>query len=89
MKPIRITLATALLSAGSVAMHPSEAPHAVPRDHGLRTTSGWCGDTRRDEGRVRGTGWPGGELVDRLSVGVDEGAHPDAPSSLRTRRARA
>lgn len=31
------------------------------------------------------TGWLGGELVDRLSVGVDEGAHVDAPSSLRGR----
>ena len=27
-------------------------------------------------------GWLGGELVQRLSIGVDEGAHPDAPSSL-------
>jgi uncharacterized membrane protein len=35
------------------------------------------------------TGWLGGELVDRLSVGVDEGANVDAPSSLRTRRVRA
>jgi len=35
------------------------------------------------------TGWMGGELVDRLSVGVDEGAHVDAPSSLTTRRVRA
>lgn len=35
------------------------------------------------------TGWLGGELVDRLAVGVDEGAHVDAPSSLTTRRARA
>jgi uncharacterized membrane protein len=34
------------------------------------------------------TGWLGGELVDRLAVGVDEGAHVDAPSSLRTRRIR-
>jgi len=34
------------------------------------------------------TGWLGGELVDRLSVGVDDGAHVDAPSSLRTRRIR-
>lgn len=34
------------------------------------------------------TGWLGGELVDRLSVGVDEGAHVDAPSSLRSRRVR-
>ena len=33
------------------------------------------------------TGWLGGELVDRLSVGVDEGAHVNAPSSLTTRRA--
>ena len=32
------------------------------------------------------TGWLGGELVDRLSVGVDDGAHVDAPSSLTTRR---
>jgi uncharacterized membrane protein len=32
------------------------------------------------------TGWLGGELVDRLSVGVDEGAHVDAPSSLSSRR---
>ena len=28
------------------------------------------------------TAWLGGELVDRLAVGVDEGAHLDAPSSL-------
>ncbi|MFI7643335.1 DUF2231 domain-containing protein [Nonomuraea sp. NPDC049400] len=28
------------------------------------------------------TGWLGGELVDRLGVGVDEGAHVNAPSSL-------
>jgi uncharacterized membrane protein len=30
-------------------------------------------------------GWMGGELVDRLGIGVDEGAHPNASSSL-TRR---
>jgi uncharacterized membrane protein len=35
------------------------------------------------------TGWLGGELVDRLAVGVDEGAHADAPSSLTRRRVRA
>ena len=29
------------------------------------------------------TGWLGGELVDRLAVGVDDGAHLDAPSSLK------
>ena len=28
------------------------------------------------------TGWLGGELVERLAIGVDPGAHPDAPSSL-------
>jgi hypothetical protein len=30
----------------------------------------------------------GGELVDRRGVGVDDGAHVDAPSSLRERSAR-
>ena len=34
------------------------------------------------------TGWLGGELVDRLSVGVDDGAHLDAPSSLSNQPAR-
>jgi hypothetical protein len=34
------------------------------------------------------TGWLGGELVDRLGVGVDSGAHLDAPSSLSGRPAR-
>jgi uncharacterized membrane protein len=33
------------------------------------------------------TGWLGGELVDRLSVGVDDGAHINAPSSLSGRPA--
>jgi uncharacterized membrane protein len=33
------------------------------------------------------TGWLGGELVDRHGVGVDEGAHLDAPSSLSGRPA--
>jgi uncharacterized membrane protein len=28
------------------------------------------------------TGWLGGELVERLRVGVDDGAHVDAPNSL-------
>ena len=36
-----------------------------------------------------GTGWLGGELVDRLAIGVDEGAHPNAPSSLSVRHIRA
>jgi uncharacterized membrane protein len=34
-------------------------------------------------------GWLGGELVDRLAVGVDDGANLDAPSSLSGRPARA
>jgi len=33
------------------------------------------------------TGWLGGELVDRLAVGVDDGANLDAPSSLSGRGA--
>jgi len=33
------------------------------------------------------TGWLGGELVDRLGVGVDNGAHLNAPSSLSSRPA--
>jgi uncharacterized membrane protein len=32
-------------------------------------------------------GWLGGELVDRLGIGVDEGAHADSPSSLSNRPA--
>jgi uncharacterized membrane protein len=32
-------------------------------------------------------GWLGGELVDRLGVGVDNGANPNAPSSLSGRPA--
>lgn len=35
------------------------------------------------------TAWMGGELVERLGVGVDEGAGVDAPSSLSHRRAAA
>ncbi len=31
------------------------------------------------------TGWLGGELVDRLGVGVEDGAHLNAPSSLSGR----
>jgi uncharacterized membrane protein len=32
------------------------------------------------------TGWLGGELVERLGIGVDPGANPDAPSSLHSKR---
>lgn len=35
------------------------------------------------------TGWLGGELVGRLGIGVDDHAHPDAPSSLSGRPASA
>jgi hypothetical protein len=34
------------------------------------------------------TGWLGGELVDRLGVGVADDAQLDAPSSLSRRSAR-
>ncbi len=34
------------------------------------------------------TGWLGGELVDRLGIGVDPEAHVDAPSSLTRQPAR-
>lgn len=33
------------------------------------------------------TAWLGGELIDRLGVGVDDGAHLDAPNSLSGRPA--
>jgi len=33
------------------------------------------------------TGWLGGELVDRLGVGVDDGAHLNSPNSLSGRPA--
>jgi uncharacterized membrane protein len=33
------------------------------------------------------TGWLGGELVERLGVGVDDGAHVNSPSSLSGRPA--
>lgn len=32
-------------------------------------------------------GWLGGELVQRMGIGIDEGAHPNAPSSLSGRPA--
>jgi uncharacterized membrane protein len=35
-----------------------------------------------------GTAWLGGELVNRMGVGVDDGAHLDAPSSLSAKSAR-
>jgi uncharacterized membrane protein len=35
------------------------------------------------------TGWLGGELVDRLGIGVSDNANPDAPSSLKEDDAKA
>ncbi|GIF76434.1 DUF2231 domain-containing protein [Asanoa siamensis] len=35
-----------------------------------------------------GAAWLGGELVDRLGIGVDPDAHPDAPSSVAPRQRR-
>jgi len=34
------------------------------------------------------TGWLAGELADRLGIGVDDGANPNAPSSLSNRLVR-
>jgi uncharacterized membrane protein len=34
------------------------------------------------------TGWLGGELVDRLGIGIDDGVNVNAPSSLSTRLGR-
>jgi uncharacterized membrane protein len=69
-----------LLFAGSWLMR-SDAPRAP---EGLALALSFVAG-----GLALVTGWLGGELVDRLAVGVDEGAHVDAPSSLRTRRVRA
>jgi hypothetical protein len=35
------------------------------------------------------TAWLGGELVERLAIGVDEGANVDAPNSLSGKPAHA
>jgi hypothetical protein len=34
-----------------------------------------------------GTGWLGGELIERLGIAVHSGSHPNAPSSLSGRLA--
>jgi hypothetical protein len=41
----------------------------------------WCAAYRRRAGR-RVTGWLGGELVERLGIGVDDNVGPNTPSSL-------
>ncbi|MEV4537495.1 hypothetical protein AB0J82_27325 [Asanoa sp. NPDC049518] len=35
-----------------------------------------------------GAAWLGAELVDRLGIGVDPDAHPDAPSSVAPQQRR-
>jgi uncharacterized membrane protein len=69
-----------LLFAGSWLMRRN-AP-AAPE--GLALALSFCGGVL-----ALATGWLGGELVDRLGIGVDEGANPDAPSSLSVRHLRA
>jgi uncharacterized membrane protein len=58
--------------------------HALPDEPDLLAfVLSFCG-----AGLALVTGWLGGELVDRLGVGVDDGAQLDAPSSLSKRSAR-
>ena len=63
-----------LMRIGSTPQHVPEVPALV-----LAFLGG---------GLAMFTGWLGGELVDRLAVGVDDGAHVNAPSSLKVRRVR-
>jgi uncharacterized membrane protein len=55
----------------------------APRDPGYALVLSFIG-----VGLALVGGWLGGELVDRMGVGVDEGANLDAPSSLSARSAR-
>ena len=63
--------------------HPRDKPRV---EAGVKFVQGsfFAGETFLDlaDARPKMTGWLGGELVDRLGVGVDPGAHLDAPSSL-------
>jgi uncharacterized membrane protein len=63
-----------LLFAGAVLLRRDEPGYALTTPAFLLEALGLA------LGAV--TGWLGGELVDRLGVGVDDGAHVDAPSSL-------
>jgi uncharacterized membrane protein len=72
-------LVVVLLFAGSWLLRTG-----APRDPGtLALVLAFAGG-----GLSLATAWLGGELVDRLGVGVDDGAHLDAPSSLSGRPAR-
>ncbi len=63
-----------LLFVGSWWLRRSGAPD---RPEMLASILGFVG-----AGLALVTGWLGGELVERLGVGVDDGAHLNAPSSL-------
>lgn len=52
------------------------------RDHPRRPTKAALGLSVGATALAIVTGWLGGELVDRLGIGVDDGAHADAPNSL-------
>jgi uncharacterized membrane protein len=61
------------------------ARHAAPEGYPLagfgRMLPGWIGVALAVV-----SAWLGGELVETLGISVREGANPDAPSSLRSRR---
>ena len=61
------------LFAGSVALRGT-APHSVSRLSTVLSLTGVA--------LAMVTGWLGGELVDRLGVGVDDNANLNAPNSL-------
>jgi uncharacterized membrane protein len=64
------------------------ARHAAPEGYPLagfgRMLPGWIGVALAVV-----SAWLGGELVETLGISVREGANPDAPSSLRSRRSAA
>jgi uncharacterized membrane protein len=59
----------------------------VRRDSPLEPGAGPVALSAIGVGLALVTGWLGGELVDRLGIGVAEGAHADSPSSLSHRPA--
>lgn len=64
-----------LLFTGSLLIRHNVAGH-IPN-----TLAFVCATVAIGIGSV--SGWLGGELVNRLAIGVSPGANPDAPSSLR------
>ena len=71
-------LVLVLFALGWLLRHPS--PSAPPTE---AIVAGLVGLVL-----AAGTAWLGGELVDRMGVGIDDGAHLDAPSSLSSPSAR-